>query len=307
MCPIIRKLVAASALLAAMSLPLPAAEEPAAPPAATETNIRELAEEVDVLQLAAKLALTEKQVTDFAAKVEMLKKKREDFRKREEAILQETREPLQKMRDALAAGKEVPSSVESITSAKLKELQSLRQQAWQEFQSAVSSCVLLLTEGQVRRIARSPEAQRRAAQMVQQIRSASEQDWPKVQAELTSELLEVKKLDKEEEWQKAADNLKNLTGEERDKALKDLEKRKETDVAQMETEIKQTLTSIRTADPRILSIGVSKLTLALRPQMEVRAELFTLIGRILDSPGAEAALKARLASMKAAQNKPAGD
>ena len=309
MYPVIRKLVAILTLLAAISLPLPAADETPAPPATTETNIRELAEEVDVLQLTAKLDLTEKQVTSIIAKVEALKTKREEFRKREEALLQEIKDPLQKMKDALAAGKEAPSSAESVASAKLKELQGLRQQAWQEFQSAVTSCVRLLDAAQVRRVARSPEVQRRAAEMVQKIRSTSEQDWPKVQAELTSELLEVKKLDKEEEWQTAADKLKDLSGAERDNALKDLEKRKETEIAQVETEIKQTLTSIRTADARILSLGVSKLASALRSQAEIRAELFTTVSRILDSPGAEAALKARLAGMKAAQaqNKTAGD
>ncbi|HUV04027.1 MAG TPA: hypothetical protein VMX94_02850 [Armatimonadota bacterium] len=305
--PIIRKLFVISAILAATSLCLQAADQPPTPPATTEINIRELADEVDVLQLVAKLALTEKQVTYFAAKLEELKTKREDFRKREEAILLETKNPLQQMKDALAAGKNVPSSVESAASAKLKELQDLRQRAWQEFQSAVSSCVGQLDPSQVKKITRSPEARSRAAEMVQQVRSASEQDWPKVQTGLTSELLEVKKLDKEQEWQKAADSLKDLTGEERDKGIKELEKRKETELAQEETKIKQMLASIRGADPRILSIPINNLTDALRSRVEVRVELLIIISRILESPAAEAALKARLAGMKEGEKKTAGD
>lgn len=272
------------------------ADEPTPPP--SQPDVRILAEEVDVLQLVADMDLTKKQVTYIADKLADLTKKQADLRKQDEAILQGIAETLQKMRDALAAGKEVPSSVKSTASAKEKELQSIRLQMWQNFRSAVTSCVQLLDEGQIRKIKRTPEAIARANQIIQQVRSASEETWPQVQAKFTSELLEVKKLDKQQAWQAKEDGLKKLTGEERDKAVKDFEKRKEDEIAQMRTETEQILSSIRTADQQILFAAVNKLASALRTNLDVQIQLQAMMGRILDSPGAPTALKSRLENMK---------
>ena len=274
------------------------ADEPPSPPTG-ELDIRELANQVDVLQLVADLKLKEKQVAYVAAKVDTLRQRQEELRKHEEAILQGIKEPLEQMRDALAAGREVPSSAEGLASAKLKELREIRQRAWQEFQSAVSECIAQLDEGQVRIITRSPKARSQAAQMVQQIRSASERDWPKTLEELASRLLEIKTFDKQAQWQADLDNYKGLPENAQEKALEDFEGRKEAEIAQMRAEVGQMLTSIRTADERILSIGVNKLASALRSNTEVRAQLHMMIGQILDSPAAEAAFKARLANIKA--------
>lgn len=306
MYPAIKRAVVIPAILVVILTQAVRASEQAAPmPGSSGTDIRMLANEVDVLQLVTELNLTEKQITYIAGKISSLRQKREELLKREEAVLQSMSEALQKTRDALAEGKEVPSAVESITSSKLQELQQIRQQARQEFQSAVSSCVQLLTEGQVREIKRSPRAMSRANQIVHEIRSASEADWPKTFADITQELLEVKKLDRQAEWQAEAEQIQNLVGEERDRALADFEKRKESEIAEMRTETGQLLTSIRTADQRILSIAVNNVASALRPEANVQAQLFAMMSQILDNPAAEAALKARLENMRAASGEPA--
>lgn len=293
---IIRSLILVS-ILVFFGMPLAlGADEPTPPP--SQPDIRMLAEEVDVLQLVADMNLTEKQITFITDKLTDLAKKQAELRKQDEAILQGIAETLQKMRDALAAGKEVPSSAKSTASAKEKELQSIRLQMWQNFRSAVTSCVQLLDEGQIRKIKRTPEAIARANQIIQQVRSASEENWPQVQAKFTSELLEVKKLDKQQAWQAEEDGLKKLTGEERDKAVKDFEKRKEDEIAQMRTETEQILSSIRTADQQILFAAVNKLASALRTNLDVQIQLQAMMGRILDSPGAPTALKSRLENMK---------
>jgi len=274
--------------------PTVGAEEPAKP-AATQTDIRGLAEQVDVLQVMAELNLDAKQLKSMLAKVEALRKKREELRKREESVLLSIKEPLQKMRGALVAGKEVPSSAERLASPKLKELEEIRRQRWQEFQSAVAAAVRLLDEGQVRRIARSPEAVSRAGQIVTQVRSASDQDWPKTLADLASELLEVKKLDKQREWESEQEKIEALAGAEKEKALGEFEKRKERDVEAMQTEISGMLTNIRSADQRILSVVVNNVAAMLRTKADVGIQLVVMVGRILDSPQAEEALRARLA------------
>ena len=274
--------------------PTVGAEEPAKP-AATQTDIRGLAEQVDVLQVMAELNLDAKQLKSMLAKVEALRKKREELRKREESVLLSIKEPLQKMRGALVAGKEVPSSAERLASPKLKELEEVRRQGWQEFQSAVAAAVRLLDEGQVRRIARSPEAVSRAGQIVSQVRSASDQDWPKTLADLASELLEVKKLDKQREWESEQEKIEALAGAEKEKALGEFEKRKERDVEAMQTEISGMLTNIRSADQRILSVVVNNVAAMLRTKADVVMQLVVMVGRILDSPQAEEALRARLA------------
>lgn len=293
-----RRTILACVLLIVMTgLPLSSEEQ------AGSADVRLLAEEVDVLQIVSDMKLNEKQLAFVAGKAESLKKRREEFARREEAILNEIKEPLRQIRDALVAGKEVPTSADNMASAKQKELQKIRAEAWQEFQSAVLSCIQLLDEGQVRVIARTPEAMTRARQMVQQIRSASNDEWPKVLAELTSELVKIRKLDKEIEWQAEEERILDLTGDEREQAAADLEKRKESDIAQMKAEISQLLSSIRMADQRVLSIGVNKLATALRSKADIQAQLFGMMSRVLDSPASESALKARLDHLKAAVKK----
>jgi len=301
MCPLIRKLIALSVIMVCVLPKGQCAEEP---PRA-ELDVRELAEQVDILQLIAELDLKKGQITYFAAKADAQKQRYEELRKREESVLVQIKEPLLEMKSALASGKEVPDTARSSICGKLKELQETRQRAWQEFQSAVSSCVQLLDEGQVRRITRSPEAVRRANQMVQRIRASSEKEWPKTLDEIASDLLEVKKLDKQGEWQAESDKLQGLTGEERDKALKDLESRKEADISEMRTTIVQMLTNVRTADERVLSVAVNNLASAVRPKADVHMQLFAMVSRILDSPAGATALRARLATTNAASEESA--
>jgi len=298
---LIRTLIA---LWVVMVCVLPKGQCAEEPPTA-ELDVRELAEQVDVLQLIVELDLKKGQMTYFAAKADAQKQIYEELRKREESVFLQMKEPLLEMKKALESGKEIPDTERSAVSAKLKELQEIKQRGWQEFQSAVSSCVQLLDEGQVRRITRSPEAVRRANQMVQRIRASSEKEWPKTLDEIASDLLEVKKLDKQAEWQAESDKLQGLTGEERDKALKHLESRKEADTSEMRTTIVQMLTNVRTADERVLSVAVNNLASAVRPKAEVQMQLFAMVSRILDSPAGATALRARLATMNAASEESA--
>lgn len=277
------------------------------PSAETPPDVFMLAEEVDVLQVMSDLRLTEKQITSISSRAESLRKRQDDYQKQEEAILKSISDALEKTRDALASGKEVPASAEAVTAPKLKELQQLRQLAVQDFEGTVAACVQLLESGQIREIARSPAAKQRAAQMVQQIRGATEQTWPSVRSELTQELLEVKQFDKYADWSAELKAANELTGDDRDQAVKDFEERKEAEITEMKSEIGQFLDSVRVADARILSIGVNRLTDSLRAQADIRAELLAMMRRILGSPAAETALKARLASVKTDNDKPAGD
>ena len=263
--------------------------------AADEIDVRELGEQVDVLQVVADLKLTTKQVAQLATTAGLIEQKREELAKREKEILQRIKSPLLQMKEALVAGKPLPGSAKTLADSGLKELHELRQQAWSEFQYAVSAAVRLLTPRQVRSIRRSPEARQRAAQMVQLIRSSSEEKWAQVLPELTSELLEVRKIDKYADWAKAEqEKLADLTGEEREAAVKELDKQKEDEIAKIQAEVSRMLWSIRGADPRALTVAVNNLSSALRSDAEVQAQLSAMMARILDAPSAEAALKARL-------------
>ena len=299
----LRKWMVLSAVISVLFAQLAFAQDTTTPPP-DGTQVRELANQVDVLKIVSDLELTDKQIAYVAAKITDLKKKQEDFKKQEEAALLKIQKPLQQMRDALAAGNAAPESAKSVADLTLKDLQDIRQQAWKEFQAAAIACTQQLDEGQTRKIARSPKAVSRASQMVQQIRSASEQDWPNVQAQFATELLEVKKIDKQSEWKAEEDKLQDLKGEDLDKAQKDLQKQKDTWVTDSRAEINQTLASIRTANSAILSIGVNKLASALRSQTEVRAQLYVMFGQILDNPTAESALKLRMEKTKSTE-KPA--
>jgi hypothetical protein len=258
------------------------------------SEVQKLAEEVDVLLIVNQLELTGDQLKFVAQKASEIRKRQEDTRKKEEEILLGIKAELQTMRDILISGKEAPSSLQTKLSTKLKDLQNLRQQAVEEFHSAVNACIRQLSEGQIRKIARTPDVQRRASELVQKIRAASEDEWPKVREEITDELLDVKKIDKQQEWETELDNIRKTAGTEKQKALEDFEKRKTETIAQMRTEIEQMLTSIREADPRILSIGINKLASALRSQVDIRNQLFAAFARILDSPCGEQALKSKL-------------
>lgn len=259
-----------------------------------ESDVRMLANEVDALQLIADMKLTEKQMNSVIAQVAALQKKREELRKREEAILLEIKVPLEKVRDALAEGKEVPASVSAITAPKQKELQQIRGQEWKALQTAISSCAALLDEGQLRVIARTPDVMKRAQEIVQQVRSA--QDNTALEP-VVSELLEIKKLDKRSEWISAEEAALKLTGEARNNALADLEKQKEAETVKMKAEIAELLNSIREADIRVLSVAVNKVAGALRTKADVQLQVFDMMGRLLDNPAAEKALKERLSAM----------
>lgn len=102
-----------------------------------ELSSRQLGEQVDVLQLVATLELDDNQIKVLASKATVLKQKREEFQKREEEILDSIKEPLRQMRDKLAAGQPIPSSISSVAEAKLKELQELRMGFQKELISAV--------------------------------------------------------------------------------------------------------------------------------------------------------------------------
>lgn len=263
-------------------------------PGAQLSEIQRLAEEVDVLMILSQLELTESQLKFVADKASELNKQREETRKKEMAILQEIKDHLRKMRDILIAGKDIPTSLQSAVTPKLKDLQNIRQQAWEAFQSKVGACVRQLSEGQIRKIARTPEVQRKASEIVQRVRTASENSWPKVKADITQELLEIKKLDKQEEWQSELDRLATLPEEQKESALKEFEKQKAESISEMQTEIEQMLTSIRVADPRILSVATNKVATALRTQADIKEQLFAAFARILDSPCGEQALRSKI-------------
>lgn len=264
------------------------------------SEVQQLAEEVDVLLILSQLELTESQLRFVADKASELNKQREETRKKEMAILQEIKNHLQEMRAILIAGKDIPTSLQSAVTPKLKELQSIRQKAWEGFQSKVGACVRQLSEGQIRKIARTPEVQRKASEIVQKIRTTSEDSWPKVKAEVTKELLEIKKLDKQEEWQSELDSMATLPGEQKEIALKDFEKRKAESIAQLQTEIEQMLNNIRVADPRVLSVATNKVAAALRTQADIKEQLFAAFGRILDSPCGEQAVRSKIGAITSA-------
>lgn len=275
------------------------------PTTADKQNIHELADQVDILQTVSDLNLTADQVAFVASKVSAIKESRESFLKKEEAILLSIKDPLKQMKDAMLADKPIPDSADRLTSAKLKELTDLRKQGRQEFEAAVNSCVRLLSGVQVRKIARSPEAMKRATHIVQQIRASSEEDWPATLETYVAELTDAKKIDKGDEWQARFNKLGELKPSEYPAALEKFNKDKDAEIAKMRADSTDLLTKIRNANPATLPIAVGNVASVIRAQADVQAQLFGMFGRILDNPTSEPVLKAKLDSMKKSSTEPA--
>lgn len=287
-------------LLMLSAFPAQSADEPSAG-AGAEANaeLKLLGNEVDMLQLVTDLGLSKDQVTQLGAKVAQINAKRKEYATKERDVLLKIKSSLEEMKDALINGKPVPDAARMQADSGLKSLETLRKQGWADYDIYIASAAKVLTAKQVRDIRRTPEARKRSGEMVQDIRFSSPEKYPQVREKLVNELVEVKKIDKQEERLRiAAEKLAGLTGEARSQAIKDLQQIKDADIAQMKTELGQSLDSIQAADSRILSVGVDKLASALRSDMEVDAEIKSLMSRILDSPTAETVLKARAEHMK---------
>ncbi len=296
-----RSVVASSVLLLMLSaFPIHSADEPTAGVVAeSNTELKQLGDEVDMLQLVTNLGLSKEQVTQLAAKVAQINAKRKEYAAKERDVLLKIKSPLDEMKNALINGRPVPDAARMQADSGLKSLEALRKLGWADYDIFVSSAAKVLTPKQVRDIRRSPEARKRAGEMVQDIRFSSPDKYPQIREKLVNELVEVKRIDKQEEWLRtAADKLEGLTGEARNEAIKDLQSMKDTDIAQMKAELSQLIDSIQAADSRILSVGIDKLASALRSDMEVDAEIKSMMSRILDSPTAETVLKERVDHMK---------
>lgn len=284
-------------LVVLSTVPARSADEPAT--AESNTELKQLGDEVDMLQLVTDLGLSKEQVTQLAAKVAQINSKRKEYAAKERDVLLKIKAPLQVMKDALIDGKPVPDEARLQADSGLKTLEALRKQGWADYDTYVASATKVLTAKQVRDIRRSPEARKRAGEMVQEIRFSSSDKYPQVREKLIDELVEVKKIDKQDEWLKiGTEKLAGKTGEARDQAIKELQQIKDADIAQMRTELGQLIDSIQTADSRILSVGVDRLASALRSDMETNADINSVMSRILDSPTAESILKARAEHMK---------
>lgn len=295
-----RSLVALSLLLLVLSaFPTWSADEPAGTMVEPNAELKQLGDEVDMLQLVTDLNLSKDQVTQLGAKVAQINAKRKEYAKKEQDTLLKIKSPLEEIKDALINGKPVPDEARIQADSGLKTLEALRKQGWDEYDIHVASAAKVLTAKQIRDIRRSPAARKRAGEMVEDIRYCSAEKYPQVREKLVNELVEVKKIDKQEEWLKiGTEKLAGLTGEARSEAIKELEKIKDADIAQMKTELGQLIDSIQAADSRILSVGIDRLASALRSDVEVDAEIKGMMSRILDSPSAESVLKARAEHMK---------
>ena len=266
--------------------------------AVSSSELKQLGSEVDVLQMISDLGLSRSQVVQLAAKVAQVNTKRLEYSRKEQQILEKIKTPLEQMKDALLNGKPVPATPKSLADAGLRELESLRKQGWADYDGYVASAVKILTAKQVRDVRRSPEALKRAGEMVRDVRFAPQDKYPQIREKLVAELLEVKKLDRRDEWFTIGqEKLAGLTGESREEAVNELQKLKDEETTRMKAEISGLLDSIRSADSRVLSVGVDKLASALRADVDVNAELTTMMSRILDAPTAEALLTARAEKM----------
>lgn len=294
--------------MALVTLPLHAedvttasAQTPAPVSITPEAEARGLADQVDMLRLINALGLKESQMTMILGKIEALKQKWDDGKKKEDAILLSAKEPLQKIHDALAAGKPSPADAEALVAPKRKSLSELRGSIGQMIDNAVNDCVANLTDGQLRLIARTPEAVAYASKLVNRIRMSSDDAWPQTMADVSAELLRVRQYDMQAGWES---RLQGLKGEERDRAVKDLESQSEPQVADMKVQIEQMLTTIRGANQMAVPIGVDKLAVAVRSQTDVRDDAFNIMNRIIDNTGSVGALKARIAGLQAEAAKP---
>ena len=280
-----------------LGLPNMSHAQETAKPADTQA-IREMAEQVDILQTIADLRMTEEQIALALSKVTALRQSRDEFKKKEDAIYDAMKDTIQQIRDALVAGKPVPDAADQAAKSRVKELQSLRQQGINEFQSAVKACVQQLSGGQTLKIAHSPELMKRATHIVQHIRGTSEDDLPGLLIIYSDEIVDAKKVDKSIEWQAQIDKVYALRGVQREQALEEFNKQKDAEIAQMRDDAVQLLTTIRSANSMVIELGVNKVANAIRPKIDIQNQLFGMIGRILDNPLAEPTLKARLEKMK---------
>ncbi len=264
-----------------------------------DSEIKQLGDEVDILQFIAGVGLSRAQVTQLAGKVAQINARRKEYAKKEQEILQKVKAPLEQMKAALIEGKPVPDSAKLVADSGMKELEALRKQGWQEYDNFVASASTVLTDGQIRDIRRNPKAMKRAGEIAQDIRFCSENKYPAIRDKYVEELVAVKKIDEQEEWLKLGqEKLSGLTGEARAEALKELEQVKETDTAAMKSESSRLLDLTRSANSVVLSSQINKLASALRPDREVYQEIDSMMARILDSPAAEAILKSRAEKMK---------
>lgn len=266
---------------------------------------RQIGEQVDVLQIVANLELDVNQIKVLAAKASTIRQKREEVFKREDAILEQIKEPLRQLRDKLAAGEPVPESISSVTQSKLEEMQAMRTELQREILSAANAVNQLMTDKQVSKLIRDQETKQRAAEMVSTIRSASDAEWPAKLKELTDQLLEIRKIDKQAEWSKTdQQKLAELKGEKLEEAKQELQKEHEAELTKIRSELEAELAKIRAADRRLIPIAINNLCSYLKPRVQARLELMEMILAVLNNPSAEAALNERLRhlSMAGAQD-----
>lgn len=293
-------------LKAALVLMLVCAAVPVVGAESPNAELKQLGDEVDILQMVTDMGFSKAQVTQIVAKVVQMSAKRKEYADKEQAILEKIRPSLQQMKTALIEGKPVPSTAKTVADSGLKDLEALRKQSWSDYDSYVKSATTVFTAKQIRELRRSPAARKRAGEMVQDIRFCPQDKYPQIRDKLVNELVEVKKIDKRDEWLRIGqEKLEGTTGEAREQAKQELEKIKEDDLAEMKAELSGLLDSIRSADSRILSVGVDRLASALRSDAEVDEELSLIMARILDSPTSESVLKARLERM--ADSEPASE
>ncbi|WP_319586170.1 hypothetical protein [uncultured Desulfobulbus sp.] len=276
------------------------------PTAGDKLDIKDLVEQVDVLQIVTDMNLKPDQLSFMAARIDFLSQKRDETQKKEKALQLEIREPLMIMRDAFIAGKDVPAEARNAAFAKLKPIKQTRQDMQTAFNDAANSCVDMLDDGQRRVLGRTADVLSRAQKMIQEIQSVSEDEWPKTMASLAAEIIKVKESDRYGDWQTQVDNVQNLPASEREQAYQNLEGSRKAELDQMQADAEQLLQSVRSANRQVLPIALNKLAGALKSQTELHNQLFGAMVRVLDSPGAPAALKARIEVMKAATDKKAG-
>ncbi|MHB1458197.1 MAG: hypothetical protein ACYC0V_14910 [Armatimonadota bacterium] len=270
---------------------------------AEKIDIKDLVEQVDVLQLAVDMNLKADQMSFMIEKIDFLKTKYEETQKKERALQLEIKEPLMIIRESLITGKDVPSDARSAAFAKLKPIKQTRQDMQTALSDAVNSCVDILDDGQRRVMGRTPDVMSRAQAMIQEIQYTSEDNWPKTMASLTAEIMRVKETDRYSDWQAQVDNIQKMPASDRDQAFQDFDAKRKAELDQMQGETEQLLQSVRMANKQVLPIALNKLAGALKSQTDLRAQLYSAMMRIIDSPGAPAALKARIEAMKAAAEK----
>lgn len=275
------------------------------PVTSEKMDIKELAEEVDLLQIVTDMKLKADQISFILARIDFLKKKFDETQKKEKSLLLEIQEPLNSMRDALLAGKDAPSEAQRAAYSKLKPIRQTRQDMQTALSDAANSCVDMLDDGQRRIMARTPDVIARAQSMVQQVTSAPEDTWPQKMAELVAEIMRVKETDRYADWQAQSDSIQNLPASQRDQALQDFDAKRKEELDQMRGETEQLLQSVRMANRQALPIALNKLAAALKSQTELRFQLYDAMIRLLDSKSAPATLTAKLDALKQAAEKKA--